>query len=229
MVEFESITPRALFPSYAWVFDLPPARYEPLNEQVAKDLNELTAPRPRIQQGRNWQTEQTLHEFDEFKELVTIFETASRSVLDRLEVEYDEIAITGCWANMNPRGAFHIAHSHPNNFLSGIYYVMAEPGGDAVTFHDPRPQPEIIAPQLKNTNDYNATMQSVSVRPGRLVVFPAWLVHSVPANQSDQIRISISFNIMFPSYVEVMSRPKWSGIPLKRKPPGRNPTGQGGL
>ena len=220
MTEFESVTPQALFPTTAWVFDLPDAEAEPLNRQLAADLNALTAPRPRIVQGQNWQTEQNLHEFEEFKELVALFHSATRTVLERLAVDYEDLVITGCWANINPRGAFHIAHSHPNNFLSGIYYVMAEPGADAVMFHDPRPQPEIIAPRLKETNAFNATSQPISVRPGRMVVFPAWLVHSVPANQSSQIRISISFNMMFPDYVEVMSRPKWTGIPLKRKPAG---------
>ena len=32
--------------------------------------------------------------------------------------------------------------------------------------------------------------------PGRLIVFPAWLWHSVETNESDQLRISVSFNII---------------------------------
>jgi hypothetical protein len=31
--------------------------------------------------------------------------------------------ITGCWANVNPPGSYHPTHNHPNNFLSGVYYV----------------------------------------------------------------------------------------------------------
>ena len=50
--------------------------------------------------------------------------------------------------------------------------------------------------------------------PGRLVLFPAWPVHSVPPNRSDSLRISISFDIMFNNFAETVARPKWNGLPL---------------
>jgi hypothetical protein len=51
-----------------------------------------------------------------------------------------------------------------------------------------------------------------------MVVFPAWLVHGVPANRSDRDRISMSFNVMFPQFTEIMSPPKWKpSVRLKRK------------
>ena len=48
MIELQAIEPRPFFPTYAWVMDLPPETYEPLNQQLARDLNQLTAPRPQI-------------------------------------------------------------------------------------------------------------------------------------------------------------------------------------
>ena len=35
------------------------------------------------------------------------------------------------------------------------------------------------------------------------------VVHSVDANRSAEQRISVSFNLMFPTYTEVMSKPMW--------------------
>ena len=32
--------------------------------------------------------------------------------------------------------------------------------------------------------------------PGRIVIFPAWLWHSVEPNESNDIRISVSFNFI---------------------------------
>ena len=52
------------------------------------------------------------------------------------------------------------------------------------------------------------------VRAGQLIVFPSWLVHSVLANPSEAVRISVSFNIMFSDFVENIARPKWDGIRL---------------
>jgi Putative 2OG-Fe(II) oxygenase len=31
-------------------------------------------------------------------------------------------------------------HQHPNNLLSGVYYVRTHPGADTMNFHDPRNQ-----------------------------------------------------------------------------------------
>jgi ectoine hydroxylase-related dioxygenase (phytanoyl-CoA dioxygenase family) len=49
----------------------------------------------------------------------------------------------------------------------------------------------------------------VSVGPGTLIVFPAWLPHSVHANQSELMRISIGFNVMFAAFAQTMGQPLW--------------------
>jgi uncharacterized protein (TIGR02466 family) len=217
MIEFAAFEPQPFFATHVWVMDLKPEVHEPLNRQVLKDLNTLTAPRPQLRPGQNWQTEQNLHAFEEFAELVEIFNSAARRVLEDLQVEYGAFEITGCWANINPRGSFHAPHVHPNNYLSGVYYAQVQPGADAISFHDPRYQPEVVSPPVKQETIYTSTVQTQKVVPGRLVLFPSWLVHSVVSNKSDRPRISISFNIMFSSFAETMSQPKWSGLPLRRK------------
>lgn len=47
------------------------------------------------------------------------------------------------------------------------------------------------------------------VEEGMLLVFPAWLPHSVEANASDRLRISVSFKLMFRGYAEHPSGPPW--------------------
>lgn len=217
MVEIKTLTPEPLFPTYVWVVDLEPEVYEPMNQRMLRDLNELTRPRPKMPPGRNWQTQQNLHHFEEFKELAEIFMAASAKVFEIFAFEHGDFVITGCWANINPKNTFHMPHTHPNNFLSGIYYLQAESGADSVSFHDPRPHNHIMSPMVKQENAYNSIIQNVRVKAGRLLLFPAWFVHSVSMNQSDQLRISISFNIMFSAFAETMSQPKWEGIPLKRR------------
>lgn len=220
---FAHLTEQAIFATYVWLYDLEPDRAERVNRQAFKDLDELTAPRPRLAPGRNWQTDQVLHELEEFAELVKIFREASQRVLDLLEIEYDGFEITGCWANINPRGAVHPPHFHPNNFLSGVYYVQAPPNADSITFHEPRPQVDMIAPRVKKANKYNSPLQDVAIKPGRLVLFPAWLTHSVRQNEGQGLRISVSFNIMFSNFTEAMSKPRWRGIPIdkgRRRRPG---------
>jgi len=212
MTEFASVDAKPFFPTYIWVLDLKPETYEPLNRQVAKDLNDLTAPRPQILPGQNWQTEQNLHEFEEFADLVRIFYDATATVLEALELEHGPPMITGCWANINPKGSFHMPHTHPNNFLSGVYYAESPAGGDAIRFHDPRPQTSIVKPPVAQMTAVNTDHVFLKVRPGTLIVFPAWLHHSVPRNESSERRVNVAFNMMFSDFAEGMARPMWKGV-----------------
>jgi len=47
------------------------------------------------------------------------------------------------------------------------------------------------------------------VGEGSLLLFPAWLQHSVDANRSARPRISFSFNLMFAGF-EALARPGWT-------------------
>jgi uncharacterized protein (TIGR02466 family) len=55
----------------------------------------------------------------------------------------------------------------------------------------------------------NSDQVVLKVKNGTLLLFPSWLEHSVPPNRSNEPRISVSFNIMFSSYAEKMSKPLW--------------------
>jgi ectoine hydroxylase-related dioxygenase (phytanoyl-CoA dioxygenase family) len=55
----------------------------------------------------------------------------------------------------------------------------------------------------------NTDQVVVSVKNGTLLVFPSYLQHSVDTNMSEEERISISFNIMFSSFTENLSKPLW--------------------
>lgn len=208
------ITAYPVFPAYLWIHDLRLDLDRPLNQSLSDMLDKLTSPRPERVPGANRQTDQTLHLLPEFSELVKIFNFASEQVLETPEVEHQGFQITGCWANVGPKESVHVPHLHPNNYLSGIYYVHTKDGADQVTFHEPRAVTEIIAPRLRKANACNYVEHSIRVMPGRLVLFPAWPVHSVPPNRSDSLRISISFDIMFNNFAETVARPKWNGLPL---------------
>jgi ectoine hydroxylase-related dioxygenase (phytanoyl-CoA dioxygenase family) len=57
----------------------------------------------------------------------------------------------------------------------------------------------------------NTDQVVVKVDDGTMLIFPAWLPHSVDPNRSDRLRVSISFNIMLSAYAETISKPMWKG------------------
>ena len=103
---------------------------------------------------------------------------------------------------------------HPNNDLSGVYYLKVPEGSGTITFHDPRVQLSQIVPRPRTLNPFNTIDQSLPVQEGGLVMFPAWLSHSVIPNPADHVRISVSFNLMFRDFTEAMGAPLWKGLPL---------------
>ena len=209
---FKDKTIMPLFPTNIWAHDLAPEVYEPLNQRLVQRIEELLSPRPEIGPGETWQTRNDLQDDPAFAEFITLVRAAADGVIQFLEVEPLPYEVTGCWGNVNPHGSPHATHAHPNNYLSGVYYVRAPAGGDAITFHEPRPQPAIISPIIKRPNNHNAPQINYPVAEGKLILFPAWLRHSVPPNESGEERVSIAFNIMFSSFTETMSPPKWQGL-----------------
>ena len=209
LVESTEMLP--VFPTLVWKVQLKPETHEPINARIKKKLESLAAATPDLPPNGKWQTNQELHELEEFEALNEIIYGAARGVFDHLKLVYDSLELTGCWANISPKGDGHKPHTHPNNYLSGVYYVQAQAGADSVTFDDPRPQTNIISPVTLEATSENAAEIHVNVRDGLLLMFPSWLQHHVPPNQSDRVRISIAFNIMFSSFTEKMSKPKWQG------------------
>jgi uncharacterized protein (TIGR02466 family) len=205
-----------MFPSFVWKAELRPEIYRPLNESILRHLNGIGAPLADLKPGESWQSDHGLHELDQFRQIVDCIDEAAAHVLQYLKVGHEGAKVTGCWANVNAPGAGHRGHSHPNNYLSGVYYVQTQEGADTINFLDPRPQTGIIHPPVTELTAENTEQVVLRVRDGTLLMFHAWLQHSVDPNRGSRMRISIGFNVMFPGYTESMTRPSW--MPGRRPP-----------
>jgi len=208
---FSSTEVKDLFPTPIWVADLAADKAKAFNTQLKELIYDLTEPRRELPIGVNWQTEPMLHKRPEFAEFSTMVRQAAKAALSFLQIEHSGFDITGCWANINPPGGLNSAHTHPNNYLSGVYYVSLPEGTGQIVFGDPRPQAMTMMPTTRQWNKYVGNEIKLEVKEGRFVLFPAWLLHSVPVNRTDQHRISMSYNIMFNNYTETMSPPLWKG------------------
>jgi len=199
----------SIFPTCVWKIQLTSGLRQKVNSKILQVINEINPDWAEIPLGGSWQSGQDLHNRELLVDLISCIDSTAQTILQFLKVGYDTIEITGCWANIAASGASHAMHSHPNNFLSGIYYVHTHPGADSVNFHDPRPQTGIIRPPVTKLTSQNTDQVVVTVSDGMLLMFPSYLAHSVAPNESDKLRISISFNMMFSLYTERLSRPLW--------------------
>jgi len=207
--QFESREIISMFPTLVWQTLIKEEVYQPLNKDIINKLNRLKPANSDVVHGSSWQSAGDLHKLAEFEALMSLVKEMTTSVLAFLKVGHEGFELTGCWGNMNESGSSHKSHSHPNNFLSGVYYVQTQEGADTINFHDPRAQTGIIRPPVTELSNENTDQVVVNIRDGMFLLFPSWLQHSVDANQSAETRISVSFNIMFSSYVDSMSKPLW--------------------
>jgi len=205
----------AAFPLFAtpvWGFDLPEDAAASANAGLLALLETWFTPRPALKPGETWQTTHDLHEREAFAPLLPFVQAAVEAALDALAVRDRTWLITGCWANINPPGGFHPPHVHPNNLISGVYYLRTPVEADAISFHDPRPQAHLLQPVATHAVPETQAEIQIETKPGRLLLFPAWLRHSVRPNYSAEERVSISFNVMLDDYAATNSAPLWKGF-----------------
>ena len=102
------------------------------------------------------------------------------------------------WANINYPGGYNRPHVHPNCLFSGVYYVKANKNSGVLVANDPRPGIQTMMPTRKQGRPPKHLWREVHLEPipGRIIMFPAWLWHCVEPNQSNDIRISVSFNFI---------------------------------
>lgn len=108
------------------------------------------------------------------------------------------------WYNVNRYGDHHAPHTHPWAYLSGTYYVQMPPASpDArghsaeqacISFYDPRTAANMITADAADPGARAAHV--VRPIPGSLLLWPAPLQHQVHPNLTQDIRISISFNVV---------------------------------
>jgi uncharacterized protein (TIGR02466 family) len=206
---FETSEVIPMFPTLVWKMQLPAAFHAPLNARLVALLADMRGEAPPLPAGQGWQSATSLHEREELRELVGCIHKAAGGILRFLRIGQSAIEVTGCWATVLAPGAGHRAHHHPNNYLSGAYYLRTPSAADAINFHDPRAQTGIIRPPVLELSAENTDQVVVRVNEGTLLLFPSYLEHSVDPNPSTEERISLSFNLMFTAFTESMSKPLW--------------------
>ena len=110
-----------------------------------------------------------------------------------------ELKITQSWCNYTSPGQFHHKHAHPNSYISGVFYPQADAEKDRIFFYKDGYQQIKMPPE--DWNLWNSESWWFEAGTGRLVLFPSSLTHMVPNTESDQTRISLSFNTFPVGYV----------------------------
>ena len=138
-------------------------------------------------------------EVDSFKELSKTIAKQTRTLTDHIRLDVDKLK--DLWCNINHYKDYNLPHEHFDayNKLSGVYYVKAPKNCGKLQLYHPSKFVEhswgVKIPDGHH-NEWTGSIWRIVPKPGKLVIFPAWLEHSVEANLSKSPRVSFSFNIV---------------------------------
>ena len=105
------------------------------------------------------------------------------------------LRICNFWFNVNPKGSYNTLHNHQDSILSGVYYIdIPDENMGNIEFHRDDEAQYYIPENLDRYTQFTSTKATYKPETGLLLIFPSWLKHFVQGNQSEHLRISMSFN-----------------------------------
>ena len=192
------------------VFSITCADHEALNTYL---LELIYAERERDQNGiersnfrklGGWHSHNNLHREQAYNPITDRVHLAGQRISRQLGYHPDKhLRIGTMWSIINVPGSSNKAHIHPGSHWSGVYYVHAPENAGDIEFTDPRTPHVMNRPSFepkKQRSKENWTKVRFTPKPGKMLIFPSWLYHSVDPNLStkagkDGERVIISFNM----------------------------------
>jgi len=185
-----------------------PVYMSKLERELTKDeLNAMDKFRPtgRLTKTRQHLTRQSKeHYVLDAKELKNLKEDLNKIVVDYFEkvvCTSNSIFphITQSWFNYTESKQHLHRHSHPNSFVSGVFYPAADKKSDKIVFF--KEGYERIKLEYKKYNLYNSSSWTFPVETGNVILFPSHLIHGVNTKKGTNLRVSLAFNVFFKGYV----------------------------
>ena len=184
------------FPTPIYIADI---EHSTLNQELERDIvawsnKDKGITRTNVQ---GWHSPTNMNELPEYQKLVRMLYECQKTIYQQEHYE-SEPFLGNMWANINPPGGMNRAHQHPNSLWSGVYWIKTPKNCGDLKIDDPRSSAAMCRPRQKPGEMPARLYRETHYKPiaGRCIMFPSWLMHCVDPNESNDIRISVSFNFM---------------------------------
>ena len=184
------------FPTPVYISDI---EHPTLNQELERDIvawskQDKGVVRTNVQ---GWHSKTNMNELPQFKKLVDMLYACQKTIYNQEHLDSEPV-LGNMWANINPPGGMNRAHQHPNSLWSGVYYIKAPKNSGNLKIDDPRSVACMSRPRQKDGEKPARLWRETHYEPvaGRCIMFPSWLMHCVDPNNSNDIRISVSFNFL---------------------------------
>ena len=166
-------------------------KYEPSIEEEFKFIENLRYVEQK--ENKNFKSDDTyLLKHKELSKIKDFINTSLNKYTQNILQTKQRLVVTQAWTNRNPPNSKHHEHVHPNSIVSGVMYFQINEKLPPISFSKDRQDGMKLNPE--KYNHVNSESFMLPCKPGELILFPSSLKHSVPINQGDEDRISVSFN-----------------------------------
>ena len=184
------------FPTPIYIADI---EHPTLNQELEKDIVAWSNQDKGVHKTnlKGWHSKTDMHQKPEYQKLVSMLYDCQKTVYEQEHYE-SEPFLGNMWANINPPGGSNRAHQHPNSLWSGVYWIKTPKNCGHLKIDDPRSAAAMVRPKQKEGQLPSRLYRETHYEPiaGRCIMFPSWLMHCVDPNNSNDIRISVSFNFL---------------------------------
>ncbi|MEK9696028.1 MAG: TIGR02466 family protein [Candidatus Poseidoniales archaeon] len=164
-------------------------------EKYAFKLKEESEGRVRSNAG-GWQSYDLDHNAPELSEIRPLI----ASTLDEYWSRHNYpgiLRLDNMWINISGTRNSNNKHVHPNSIMSGVFYIKVPKTGYPGNINFTHPYYQVLDLAWGDIGCHDAqTWREVGYTPevGKIVLFPSWAEHYVERNDSNEWRISLSFN-----------------------------------
>lgn len=135
----------------------------------------------------------TVAEFSELnQQLLEKLDVIAKSISTNTRIKF---GLSNAWVNINNRHNSNARHTHVGSALSAVIYIQVDEHTGKIRFYDDHSPIKHYPFRMPSKRNHFRLEEEYTPYPGMLLVFPAWIPHSVEPSQSDLERISIAVNI----------------------------------
>jgi len=185
------------FPTIVYIKDIP--NPEKLNKYLEDHIMRWVQNDKGVSKTNagGWHSKTDMNKKEEYNPLTQELFNIQNEIYQKENLSMKPV-LGNMWANVNYPKCYNRPHIHPNSLFSGVYWVTAPKNSGNLMIYDPRPGVQMAMPNRKEGKLPPELWREVHYEPvaGRCIMFPSWLWHEVKPNESNQTRISVSFNFL---------------------------------
>ena len=185
------------FPTIIYIKDIPNALQ--LNQYLEQKIIQWSQQDKGVSKTNagGWHSETDMNKKEEYNPLTKELFNMQNEIYQKEYLSLKPV-LGNMWANINYPKCFNRPHIHPNSLFSGVYFIKTPQKSGNLMVYDPRPGVQMTMPNRKKGVLPPEYWREVHYEPraGTAIMFPAWLWHEVKPNESNDIRISVSFNFL---------------------------------